>query len=284
MGAYQLHHTAVADYAAISECVEACRGLGKPWAKGLVNGVLRALQREETIEPNSESLAERDHPEWLRILLHRQYGKAALELMEANNRRAPMTLRINQVATHPEAFKRRLQEANIPFADGPWEESVTLLEPQVAADLPGWTLGECAVQDQAAQHAAHLVMSALRHRSPNPSPVKVLDACAAGGKLFITRSIDPRAHCSLPVCSRQQTNATARTQHDRIAVGSCHSRPCRGFNTANRIYQPDLRGRLCNRPAFPEPFDIILIGCPMFRQRPSDATQISVCCLPKNCS
>ena len=90
-----------------------------------------------------------------------------------------MTLRINQVATHPEAFKQRLKNANIPFTDGPWEETVTLLEPQVAADLPGWTQGECAVQDQAAQHAAHLVMSALRQKNPNASPIKVLDACAA---------------------------------------------------------------------------------------------------------
>ena len=52
-----------------------------------------------------------------------------------------MTLRINQIATRPDVFKQRLKNANIPFTDGPWEETVTLLEPQVAADLPGWTQG-----------------------------------------------------------------------------------------------------------------------------------------------
>ena len=64
VGAYQLKYTAVADYAAISECVDACKGLGKPWAKGLINGVLRALQRER--KP-SQSPTHRDKrsPEWL---------------------------------------------------------------------------------------------------------------------------------------------------------------------------------------------------------------------------
>ena len=188
VGAYQLKYTAVADYAAISECVDACKGLGKPWAKGLVNGVLRSLQRAGQNEPDSETLAENDHPEWLRSLLRRQYGEGALALMEGNNRRAPMTLRINQIATLPDTFKQRLQTAKISFADGPWPETVTLLEPQIAADLPGWDQGACAVQDQAAQYAAHLIIDALLSKDRNAFPVKVLDACAApGGKLFHLR-------------------------------------------------------------------------------------------------
>ena len=190
VGAYQLKYTAVADYAAISECVEACKGLGKPWAKGLVNGVLRTLQRGGEKKPDAETLATSDHPEWLRSLLHRQYGDRALALMEGNNRRAPMTLRINQIAIPPDTFKQRLQTAKISFADGPWPETVTLLDPQVATDLPGWDQGECAVQDQAAQHAAHLIVDALLSKGPNASPVKVLDACAApGGKLFHLREV-----------------------------------------------------------------------------------------------
>ena len=190
VGAYQLKYTAVADYAAISECVEACKGLGKPWAKGLVNGILRTLQREGEEKPDTETLAESDHPEWLRSLLHLQYGDGALALMEGNNRRAPMTLRINQIAIPPDTFKQRLQTAEISFADGPWPETVTLLDPQVATDLPGWDQGECAVQDQAAQYAAHLIMDALLSKGPSASPFKVLDACAApGGKLFHLREV-----------------------------------------------------------------------------------------------
>lgn len=188
VGAYQLKYTAVADYAAISECVDACKGLGKPWAKGLINGVLRALQRERKTEPEPDALAISDHPEWLRSLLQRQYGEQAVTLMKANNRRAPMTVRINQIAIHPDTFKQGLHAANIPFAEGPWPEAVTLLEPQIAANLPGWDRGECAVQDQAAQYAAHLITDAALSKGPSASPIKVLDACAApGGKLFHLR-------------------------------------------------------------------------------------------------
>ena len=219
------------------------RGPGKPY-KGLVNGVLRALQREETIEPIANRWR-RDHPEWLRILLHRQYGKAALN-HEANNRRAHDPT--HQPGRHPSgSFQRRLrrQTFHLPMAPGrnPLRYSSLRLPPTSLL-----TLGKRAVRDQAAQHAAHLVMSAIRHRSPNPSPVKVLDACAApGGKLFHLRSIDPRAHCSLPVCSRQQTNATAKPS-TIASRWSCHSRPCQ-FTTANRIYRPD-GATASNRPAF----------------------------------
>ena len=168
VGAYQLKYTAVADYAAISECVDACKGLGKPWAKGLINGVLRALQREKT-EPEPDALATSDHPEWLRSLLQRQYGEQAVTLMKANNRRAPMTVRINQIAIHPDTFKQGLHAANIPFAEGPWPEAVTLLEPQIAANLPGWDRGS-AVQDQAAQYAAHLITDAALSKGPSALP------------------------------------------------------------------------------------------------------------------
>ena len=45
VGAYQLKYTSIASYAIINESVNACIVLGKPWAKGLVNAVLRQLQR-----------------------------------------------------------------------------------------------------------------------------------------------------------------------------------------------------------------------------------------------
>ena len=264
VGAYQLQHTAVADYAAINECVDACRGLGKPWAKGLVNGVLRALQRQERIEPATEALAERDHPEWLRILLHRQYGKNALELMEANNRRAPMTLRINQIATRPDVFKQRLKNANIPFTDGPWEETVTLLEPQVAADLPGWTQGECAVQDQAAQHAAHLIISALRQKNPNASPIKVLDACAApGGKLFHVREALTQEHIAHYLFALDN-KATRLQELSEIATRLGHATHAHADGSTQRTESIGLicaDGCATDLP-FPDPFDVILIDAP----------------------
>ena len=48
-GLYQLIHTRIADHAAINETVAAVAKLKRPWAKGLVNAVLRNFlrQREE---------------------------------------------------------------------------------------------------------------------------------------------------------------------------------------------------------------------------------------------
>src|SRR5690606_17650919 len=46
VGAYQLLHTRIPDHAALAATVEASRSLGKGWASGLVNGVLRNLQRQ----------------------------------------------------------------------------------------------------------------------------------------------------------------------------------------------------------------------------------------------
>jgi 16S rRNA (cytosine967-C5)-methyltransferase len=50
-GIYQLRNMRVPSHAAISETVNACKTLGKPWATGLLNASLRNYQRQhEEIE------------------------------------------------------------------------------------------------------------------------------------------------------------------------------------------------------------------------------------------
>ena len=51
VGAYQLGYARIQDYASINETVEACNILRKPWAKGVVNAVLRGWQK-----PNDRSI------------------------------------------------------------------------------------------------------------------------------------------------------------------------------------------------------------------------------------
>lgn len=188
VGAYQLIYTAMADYAAINECVSACKALGKPWAKGLVNGVLRTLQRQHQERPlntSGDDLALADHPTWMANKLSEQYGSTAPHLLLANNQRGPMTLRINTSAIDVSTYKYRLTEAGIGFDEGPWPETIVLHTPQAAAELPGWQHGHCAVQDMAAQYAAHLVVDNLPTSHDPTVPIRILDACAApGGKLF----------------------------------------------------------------------------------------------------
>lgn len=188
VGAYQLHHTRVPDHAAISETVNACGRLGKPWARGLVNAVLRRCQEERDANPDEAPAFE--HPEWLESRLRAEYGAAAEALMTANNQRAPMTLRINARRVDPADYQARLADAGIhgrppalessgavPTATAPGPATWVLEAPTPAALLPGFEEGLVAVQDAGAQFAAPLL-------APAPGQ-RVLDACAApGGKLF----------------------------------------------------------------------------------------------------
>jgi 16S rRNA (cytosine967-C5)-methyltransferase len=186
VGAYQLFHTRVPDHAAISETVEACALLGRPWAKGLVNAVLRSCARSGAPEHSFE------HPPWLEAALRSDYPEPE-KLMAANNQRAPMSIRINLARTTVAEYLTSLAGAGIasrpaepgdtdgvPAADeviwlGP--ETRVLMTPVASRQLPGYAEGLVSIQDAGAQLVAHLL-------APTPGD-RLLDACAApGGKLF----------------------------------------------------------------------------------------------------
>jgi 16S rRNA (cytosine967-C5)-methyltransferase len=181
VGAYQLIHMRVPDHAAIFETVNACRLLGRPWATGLVNAVLRKCAQAR---PEAERSFE--HPEWLEGALREGYEDAE-SIMAANNARAPMTLRINLARTTPEAYLAHLEAARLAVrptngtlaGSGEWvgPETQVMLSPISTQALPGHSEGLVSVQDAGAQVAANLL-------APRPGD-RVLDACAApGGKLF----------------------------------------------------------------------------------------------------
>ena len=56
IGAYQLRHTRVPSYAAVNETVAATQQIGRPWARGLVNQILRRVGSESPLEPDSGEL------------------------------------------------------------------------------------------------------------------------------------------------------------------------------------------------------------------------------------
>lgn len=179
-GAYQLQRTRIPAHAALFETVAAAEQLGKPWAKRLVNAVLRKLPAAPP--PHCE------HPAWLQDLLKRQYGAEAPALMLANNARAPLGLRINRRKIRPDHYCRQLDAAQIsyiPCANFGLPEALILPTPQAAATLPGFAEGQLALQDVGAQLATLPLRRWLATRQRTAARLRLLDACAApGGKLF----------------------------------------------------------------------------------------------------
>lgn len=183
LGLYQLMHTRIPAHAAIGTAVELARALGKPWATGLVNGVLRALQRELA---RADSALHRRiegapairfaQPEWFVRALQKAWPERWPAILEALQARAPMTLRVNLRRIDRLAYLRRLAEADL--AGEALEvvpEAVVLGEPVAVDRLPGFREGLVSVQDAGAQLAARLLEVRPGQR--------ILDACAApGGK------------------------------------------------------------------------------------------------------
>ena len=179
-GLYQLMHTRIADHAAINETVAAVEKLQRPWAKGLVNAVLRNFLRQ----PNEldkklrkNPVYTRAHPQWLLDHLFNGWGsKIALPSIEANNQQAPMVLRVNQQQGSREDYLEKLRAVGIDAnATSHSAQGIVLARPVDVSALPSFEQGAVSVQDEAAQLSASLLLMETGQR--------ILDACCApGGK------------------------------------------------------------------------------------------------------
>ncbi|WP_447795658.1 16S rRNA (cytosine(967)-C(5))-methyltransferase RsmB [Pseudomonas moraviensis] len=179
VGLYQLLYTRVPAHAAIGETVGCADKLKKPWAKGLLNAVLRNAQREsETIfaELERDPVVRTAHPRWLQKSLKAFWPEQWEAICAANNAHPPMILRVNRRHHNRDAYLALLGEAGIAATPCVYSRDGIVLE--AAADvrsLPGFAEGWISVQDEAAQLAADLLDLAPGQR--------VLDACCApGGK------------------------------------------------------------------------------------------------------
>jgi len=180
LGFYQLLEMRVPTHAAVSETVEAASQLNKEWAKGLLNALLRNLQRQQ--DSLFEQLAEQpefryNHPQWMISKLQHNWPDYVEEMLQQNNQQPPMTLRINQQKTSQSDYLQQLHDTGINATATPYSTVGIQLESAVDVSiLPGFGYGFVSVQDEAAQLSATLLDLQPGQR--------VLDACAApGGKL-----------------------------------------------------------------------------------------------------
>ncbi len=179
VGLYQLVEMRIPAHAAVASTVEAARSLGKPWATGLVNGLLRAfLRRRGELDAAADALpaVRCSHPPWLAERLRSAWPEQWEAVLAGANARPPMTLRVNLSRQTRADYLRVLQSVGIgaeAVRDAP--AALVLDRPGEASALPGFADGAVSVQDAAAQLAAPLL-------DPAPGD-RVLDACAApGGK------------------------------------------------------------------------------------------------------
>lgn len=180
VGLYQLKEMRVPDYAAINETVSAAQQFKKPWARSLVNGVLRNyLRQREDLEQalSSQTSAVREsHPDWLVAEIEKSWPDHAAVVLNANNHRPPMVLRVNLGKIRRDEYLEKLSAANITATPGRFSASALYLEhPHPVEELPGFETGLVSVQDEASQLVPELMQLLPGQR--------VLDACAApGGK------------------------------------------------------------------------------------------------------
>lgn len=179
LGLYQLLYQRTPDHAAVNETVAAARKLKKPWAGGLINGVLRGfLRSQEDVLSKADALetAQYSFPPWLAERLKTAWPDNWQNIMQASNQQAPMTLRVNQRKINTAAYQQKLLSKGLVVTNiGPAASMLTLEQALPVSELPGFAAGEVSVQDGAAQLAAELLNCEQGQR--------VLDACAApGGK------------------------------------------------------------------------------------------------------
>lgn len=179
VGLYQLEYLRIPDHAAVGETVAAVRALGKPWARGLVNAVLRNFQRgrdKVLTQLQQDPVAVYAHPAWLIEHLQAAYPDRWQAVLEANNQHPPMTLRVNARQSGRDAYLAALTDTGYAARAFPYSDEGVVLAAATDVDaLPGFAAGRVSVQDGAAQLAAGLLDARPGER--------ILDACAApGGK------------------------------------------------------------------------------------------------------
>jgi len=183
IGLYQIIYQNTPDHAAVGETVSALKGLKKPWAKNLVNAVLRNFLRgqEKLLKQKEEYWpAKFAFPQWLLDRIKNAYPENWQEIFAESNKRAPMTLRVNLNHQSRDEYLTKLKMMDIDAeAVVGVKTAIMLAKPHNVFDLPGFENGEVSVQDAAAQGASILLDC--------KDGMTVLDACAApGGKTGLT--------------------------------------------------------------------------------------------------
>ena len=190
VGLYQLLYTRIPPHAALAETVEGAVVIKRPQLKGLINGVLRQFQRrqEELLTEFAHSELRFLHPSWLVKRIKSAYPQQWEAILEANNQRPPMWLRVNRNHHNRDTWLSLLNEAGLTgFPHPEYPDAMRLETPVSVLALPGFEQGWVTVQDASAQGC----MSYLQPQNGE----QILDLCCApGGKTTHILEVAPEAN------------------------------------------------------------------------------------------
>jgi 16S rRNA (cytosine967-C5)-methyltransferase len=227
LGAYQLRFMGgVPAWAAVDESVKLVRGETPAkvsrWAAGLVNAVLRNLERAgppappEDAAPTARLAILHSHPEWMVERWALRHGIEATEaLLAKNNVPPPLHLKVNRRRTDAEAALERLRAAGVEAAPHPAKTDAIVIASGAAPEaLPGWDEGWFWVQDAGAQWVVDAAGEA--------GTGWLLDACAApGGKLMGLLKRSPGAR-ALALDLDPARLARIRGGAERLGIAGAH--------------------------------------------------------------
>ena len=188
LGAYQmLFLTRIPHSAAVNSAVTLVKTHCKnPRAAGMVNGILRSMERSlqnMPVIPQGDPVAYLStlysHPEWLVKEFILSLGEEeTAQLLAADNSQPPTAVMVNTTRTTAEELKTMLEDDHVEAEPHPWLENCLLLHRTGDLErLEAFQQGLFYVQDPA---------SRLSVLAAGAKPgMKVLDCCAApGGKSF----------------------------------------------------------------------------------------------------
>lgn len=211
----------------VDQAVEAAkRSEATKHQASFINGCLRRFLRErDALVAVSERSPQAvwNHPQWWIDQVRKDHPAHWQAILQANNTRAPLILRVNERKTTQAQYLDTLLAMDIgAFPVG--EHGVVLTTARPVTALPGFAEGHFSVQDAAAQLAAPLLLDGLAPAGEGSAPLRILDACAApGGKTAHLLELADCAVTALDIdarrCERIAQNLQRLGLHADIVVG-----------------------------------------------------------------
>ncbi|MHA6484591.1 16S rRNA (cytosine(967)-C(5))-methyltransferase RsmB [Paenibacillus sp. strain BS8-2] len=267
LSAYQLLYLdRIPAHAAVNEAVSIAKKRGHAGISGMVNGVLRSLDRNRAeLTPSAIQLADpiatvalrHSYPEWLVRRWAGVYGVEGAEaICEAGNRPPHASIRVNPLQGNRAELLEQLHEVGLraePSALAP--AGIVIEAGGNLADMDGFRTGRWSLQDESSMLVAEVVQP--------KAGMKVLDCCAApGGKSAHMAELmegkgkvwanDLHAHKRdlvvqqterLKLRNVEAVTGDAATLAERFAQGSMDAvlldAPCSGFGVIRR--KPEIK-------------------------------------------